>query len=133
MAKPVLDGLDVVAGTHGVTGEGVAQCVRGDARGEASGSTGNAHLFSDSFIGSVPTVLSANDGGREQPLPAEFAGSVFVFHGKPTRQLNEAVAIGEVNIMERLAPGEMPLQCRHERRRQDRQPRFVRPCRHGRQ
>jgi len=110
VAEEVLDGAGIGSGAHGVGGEGVTQGVWGDAAGDAETVDGGPDLLGDAFIGGVPAVACADAVGGEEELPGEFSGGVAIFLGESAGELDEAIANGEITLMQDAACGEVSLQ-----------------------
>ena len=94
MAHQVHHRLDVIAATQAVGDKGMAQRVRRDALDDAGGFYGGTHGLAHAFIRGVPAILPADEGGWEQPLPAELTAGVFIFLVQSPRQFHQAATIG---------------------------------------
>jgi hypothetical protein len=110
MPQQFLDGTDVVPGLQEVGGEGVAKGVGGDGFGDA----GSACGFPDGPLkGSRVQVVAPDDArtgvrretrGREDPLPAPFSFSIGVLAGQGIGEIDGAIALGQVLLVEALDP-----------------------------
>ena len=106
VSEQLLDRPDVMSGHEEVGREAVAECVRADLLGDVRFPCGTSDgSLNHRFVEVVPpddtgARVGAAGAGREDVLPLPFAVGVGVLTGQSVGQVDAAVAVGQVLLVE---------------------------------
>jgi hypothetical protein len=129
--EQLLNGADVGAALEQVSGEGMAKGVSADLLGQAGTADGRLDGFVDDAginmmaTGDARTRVYGEIPGGQDILPAPFLGGIRILPSQSMGQVDLALTLSQVLLMQRLDPGQVVLEQRGERGGKGGEPVFV--------